>query len=82
MNGENHRRPATDFTTWLQQFQDTDTPTGAIARVAVTDPNWPNGARRLHAYTDHLENNNASPATLGNLLDAWVRWASESKQVS
>ncbi|MFB7053428.1 hypothetical protein ACFCXT_09910 [Streptomyces vinaceus] len=49
---------------------------GDLARLADADPDWPEGPDRLQTFTDHLENGRATRATLHNLTDAWVRYAS------
>ncbi|MFD9407449.1 YozE family protein [Streptomyces sp. NPDC059989] len=68
-----------DFSTWLEHFESADTPVGELARLAAADPCWPRGPHRFHAYTEHLESGEAGAATLGALLDAWVRWASHTQ---
>ncbi|MGW6984980.1 hypothetical protein ACWGE1_36925 [Streptomyces sp. NPDC054932] len=78
MTSHERRRSGRDeaFGTWLRQFEDRDTPTGELARLAAADPLWPSGSQhRLQAYIERLEGPGVSAAVIATLLDAWVRWA-------
>ncbi|MFI9293762.1 YozE family protein [Streptomyces gardneri] len=64
------------FTAWLSRHATDQDAIGELARLAAADSYWPEGPDRLQTFTDHLEAGGASRATLQNLTDAWVRYAS------
>ncbi|MFE5720503.1 YozE family protein [Streptomyces erythrochromogenes] len=64
------------FTTWLTSHTTDQDTTGELARLAAADPDWPEGPDKLETFTHHLESSGATRATLQNLTDAWVRYAS------
>ncbi|MFD3467930.1 YozE family protein [Streptomyces sp. NPDC058682] len=64
------------FKAWLLRHVTDQGALGELARLAAADPNWPEGPDRLQTFTDHLESGGASRATLQNLTDAWIRYAS------
>ncbi|MFJ1732854.1 MULTISPECIES: YozE family protein [unclassified Streptomyces] len=67
------------FQRWLTQFQQARTPLGDLARLAATDPAWPDGPDRLPTYSDYMERAGASAAALQALVDAWVQYASHDQ---
>ncbi|MET9648375.1 YozE family protein [Streptomyces syringium] len=66
-----------EFTAWLLGHVTHQDGVGELARLAAADPDWPEGPDRLQTFTDHLEGNGVTRATLQRLTDAWVRYASE-----
>ncbi|MFE2323755.1 YozE family protein [Streptomyces sp. NPDC059385] len=64
------------FTAWLLRHVTDEDAVGELARQAAADPHWPEGPDRLKTFIDHLEGRGATRATLQNLTDAWIRYAS------
>ncbi|MFD7916873.1 hypothetical protein ACFV30_40370 [Streptomyces sp. NPDC059752] len=65
-----------EFTTWLLRHVMDQDAIGDLSRLADTDPDWPEDPDRLQTFTDHLESGGATRATLQNLTNACVRYAS------
>ncbi|MBN0048512.1 hypothetical protein JS756_31330 [Streptomyces actuosus] len=64
------------FTAWLLRHVADEGAIGEFARAAAADPDWPQGPDRLQTFAHHLESGGATRATLQNLTDAWIRYAS------